>query len=699
MPDPNPLLAPMAALLDYAAITPAHVEPAITALLLDARESVAHAAAPERPATWDAIVEPMQVACARLWRAWSAVGHLNAVVNTPELRAAYNDCLSQITEFSTWAGMHPGLYAQYQRLRQTALPPARQRVVELTLRDMRLGGVQLQGQARARYAELSDAQAQAAQKFSENVLDATDRWSLIVSDEKRLAGLPQDIREAARAAAREDGVEGYKLTLHMPCYQPVMQYADDRSLRETLYRAYGTLASEQGDAALDNSPWIEQLLAQRSEQALLTGHAHYADLRLQTRMARDADQVQTLLHDLAVSARPQALQDLGALRAFAAQTFGITELHAWDLGWVSEKLRQSRYAYSEDEVRQYFREPQVLQGLFHVVQTLFGVTLHEEQHPVWHAHARVLRAVGETGQTLGYLYLDLTARPGKQSGAWVDGERARQRVDGGLLTPVVMLTCNFPAPAPGSPALLTHDEVITLFHETGHALHALLSMQDEPALAPFASVEWDAIELPSQFLENFCWDWGVVQKLSSHAQSGEPLPRALFDKMVAARNFQAGMRLLRQIEFALFDMRIHRQPQGLSVAQVMQTLDAVRAEVAVVTPPSWHRFPHNFSHLFAGGYGAGYYSYLWAEILSADAFAAFEDARDGQAGNSVLDAALGRRFRDEILAVGGARSCEQSFRAFRGRDVRLDALLRQHGMGGEVVAEKLRAQGRGSSLA
>jgi len=668
----------MAALLDYAAITPAHVQPAITQLLDEARAAVEQAVAPERPATWETIVEPMETAVSRLWRAWSAVGHLNAVVNTPELRAAYNDCLPHVTEFSTWAGMHRGLYAQYQRLQGTALDPTRQRIVDLALRDMQLGGVALEGQARSRYQELSDQQAQAAQKFSENVLDSTDRWSLVLTDEVRLAGLPEDVRQAARAAAEQDGQAGYKLTLHMPCYQPVLQYADDRDLRETLYRAYGMLASEYGDPALDNTPWIEQLLAQRAEQAALMGRAHYADLRLQTRMARDVDHVQTLLRDLAAKARPHAQQDLAQLRRFAADALGIPDLQPWDTAYTAEKLRQRRYDYSEEDVRQYFNVPQVLQGLFHVIQTLFGVTLHPQDGPVWHAHAHILRVASEGGQTLGYLYLDLYARPGKQSGAWVDSERSRQRLHGNVLMPVVMLTCNFHAPQPGRPALLTHDDVITLFHESGHALHALLSTQDEPALSPFASVEWDAIELPSQFMENFCWDWQVIQRLSAHIDHGEPLPRALFDKMVAARHFQSGMRMLRQIEFALFDMRIHGQRQGLSTAQVMQTLDQVRAEVAVITPPAWHRFAHNFSHVFAGGYGAGYYSYLWAEVLSADAFAAFEEA--GQ-GDGVLHAQLGRRFRDEILAVGGSRPTEQSFRAFRGRDVSLEALLRHHGMG------------------
>jgi len=674
----NPLLAPTSTLLDYAVITPAHVQPAIAQLLQDARLAVTRAVSADGPITWEAVIAPMEAATSRLWRAWSAVGHMNAVVNTPALRAAYNDCLPLITEFSTWVGMHRGLYAQYQRLQDTALPPARARVVELALRDMRLAGVTLEDAQRTRYQELSDRQAQAAQKFSENVLDSVDHWSLHVTDAAQLAGVPEDVQQAARAAAQHAGhAAGYQLTLHMPCYQPVMQYADDRALRATLYRAYGTIASEMGDPALDNSPWIEQLLAQRAEEAALMGHAHYAALRLQTRMARDIAQVQTLLRDLAAKARPVAEQDLAQLREFAANALGIADLQPWDTAYVAEKLRQHRYNYSEDTVRQYFREPQVLQGLLHVIQTLFGVTLHPHAGSVWHEHARILRVEGENGQTLGFLYLDLTARTGKQSGAWVDSERTRQRIEGDLMLPVVMLTCNFPAPQPGRPALLTHDEVITLFHESGHALHALLCRQDEAALSPFASVEWDAIELPSQFMENFCWDWHVIQRLSCHVDSGEPLPRALFDKMVAARNFQSGMRILRQIEFALFDILIHAQARGLSITQVMQTLDMVRAEVAVITPPAWHRFAHSFSHLFAGGYGAGYYSYLWAEVLSADAFAAFEEAG---AARGVLDAHMGRRFRDEILAVGGSRSAAASFRAFRGRDVSLDALLRHNGI-------------------
>jgi len=674
----NPLLRPIDTLLDYAAIRPEHIAPAITQLLAQARDAITGAADPAPGLRWETLMPPIQAASNRLWRAWSAVSHLNAVVNTPALRDAYNACLPQITEFSTWAGMHPGLYACYQALHAQGDThnATQQRVLTLALRNMRLSGVALPPEGRARYAALSEQQAQLAQKFSENVLDTIDRWFLLVTDEAQLDGLPPDVRQAARAAAEKDGQPGYKLTLHMPCYLPVMQYANDRHLRETLYRAYGTIASEQGDTALDNSPLIEQLLALRAEEAALLGYAHFADLRLQTRMAQSATQVQTFLRDLASKAKPPAQRDLARLRAFAT-TLGIAGLQPWDIAWVTEKLRQQQYAYSEDEVRHYFTAPQVLQGLFDVIHTLFDVTLHPEPASLWHPDAQMLRVADAQGQTLGHLILDLYARPGKQSGAWVDSERVRHRLHNVLLTPVVMLTCNFPNAQDGFPACLTHDDVITLFHESGHALHALLSTQEEPALSPFASVEWDAIELPSQFMENFCWDWHVVQKLSRHRDSGAHLPRALFDKMLAARHFQSGMHLVRQIEFALFDMLIHTQDTRPDMTQVQNILHQVRAEVAVIIPPAWHRFAHNFSHIFAGGYGAGYYSYLWAEVYSADTFAAFEEAAQGA---SVLHAASGQRFRDAILAPGGSRPMRDAFYTFRGREVSMDALLRHNGL-------------------
>jgi oligopeptidase A len=558
----------------------------------------------------------------------------------------------------------------------------RQRIIDLALRDFRLSGVELVGEQRERYAEISDQQAQASQKFSENVLDSVDQWSLHVTDAIRLAGLPADVIEAARSAAEADQLEGWKLVLKMPCYLPVMQYAQDRSLRQELYRAYATVASEHGDPALDNSSLIEQLLALRAEEAALLGYGSFADLRLETRMADNAAQVLDFLRELAQKAKPYGKRDLAELRAFAQEKLGLADLEPWDITFVSERLREERYAYSEEEIKQYFTEPQVLEGLFQVIEKLFDVRLQASPASTWHTDAQAFDVTGSGGVLLGTLYIDLHARQGKQSGAWVDSERNRRKVPGAIQTPVVYLTCNFSRAQNGKAATLTHDDVITLFHESGHALHALLSQVDEPGAAAFASVEWDAIELPSQFMENFCWEWPVVQALSAHADTGLPLPRALYDKLLAARNFQSGMQMLRQVEFSLFDMSIHHQAQGMSIQAVLDVLGQVRKEVAVLFPPSWHRFPHNFSHLFAGGYGAGYYSYKWAEVLSADAYSAFEeDAVVGADGiRETLNSATGQRFLREILAVGGARPAAESFLAFRGRQPSIDALLRHSGM-------------------
>jgi len=679
----NPLLAPIDSLIDYATVQPAHIEPAIDQLLATARSAIEHAADPALPATWEAVVAPADTASAVLWRAWSVAGHLNAVVNTAELREAYNAALPKVTAFSTWVGLHVGLYAQYQRLAESPdfaqWPQVRRRVVELALRDFRLSGVQLEGEARERYAALSEREAEVSQKFSENVLDAIDAFTLDLPDASRLTGVPQDVQDAAREAAQAAGVEGWRLSLKMPCYLPVMQYAEDRELRATLYRAYGTVASEHGEAALDNSALIAESLSLRAEEAQLLGFDTFAELRLETRMARTSKEVTTFLRDLAGRAKPYAQRDLAELRAFARDNLGLDKVEPWDTPFVSEKLREARYAYSDDEVKRYFTEPRVLAGLVEVIEALFDVRLHDQAVSRWHDDVRALRVDSPAGQTLGYLYLDLYARAGKQGGAWVDSERSRRVTQGSVQTPVIYLTCNFSRPQGGDAALFTHDDVITLFHETGHALHALLSDVDEPGASAFSSVEWDAIELPSQFMENFCWEWPVVQKLSAHVKTDESLPRALFDRMVQARNFQAGMQTVRQIEFSLFDMLIHDSAQGLDIAAVMAQLEAVRDEVSVTRPPQWHRFPHAFSHLFAGGYGAGYYSYKWAEVLSADAYGAFEEAAQAADGDT-LQRETGLRFRREVLAVGGIRPAADSFVAFRGRATSLEALLRHQGM-------------------
>ena len=680
----NPLLD-IGELQDYAAIQPAHVVPAIDQLLGRARAAVERAADPALPATWQAVLDPLDEASEPLWRAWAAVGHLNAVVNTPQLRAAYNEALPRVTEFATWVGLHEGLYRQYRRLREApafaALPPTRQRIIELALRDFRLSGVELPPGQRERFAELSERQAQVSQKFSENVLDATDAYALYVENEAELAGIPADVLQAARAAAQADGKPGCKLTLQAPCYIPVMQYAENADLRAQLYRAYGTRASDTGDARFDNSGLIETLLALRAEEAGMLGFAHFAGRQLQTRMAQTPEKVLAFLRDLAQRARQYAGRDLEELRAFARSELGMDELQPWDVAFVSEKLRTQRYAYSEDEVKRYFPQPRVLAGLFEVVEKLFGVRMRTASAPVWHPDVTVVQVENPDGELVGRMYLDLYARTGKQGGAWVDIDRNRRRTADGLQTPIVFLTCNFAPPTAERPSLLTHDDVITLFHETGHALHALLSEVDDTGASPFASVEWDAIELPSQFMENFCWEWDVVQRLSAHVDTGQPMHEALYRKLLSARNFQSGLQAVRQIEFALFDMLLHQRRDIADIGAVMAVLQTVRDEVAVLVPPDWHRSAHSFSHIFAGGYGAGYYSYKWAEVLSADAYAAFEEAA-GSADASRLLPEVGARFRREILAVGGSRPAIDSFRAFRGREPQIDALLRHTGMAG-----------------
>lgn len=681
----NPLLAPISQLIDYAQINAEHVVPAIEQLLTQAKTAV-NDLNRQPVATWDNTVTALNNATEQLWRAWTVVGHLNSVINSPELREAKTACLPQITEFSTWLGQNESLYQRYQQLAQSAEFSSynieQKRAIELALRDFRLGGVELQGEARARYGELSEQQAVASQRFSENVLDSMDQWALYITDESQLEGIPADTKAAFAQAAQADDKAGWKITLKMPSYLPVMQYATNRDLRHTVYKAYATIASDQAQKTdLDNSEVIEQLLRLRAEESALLGFNTFAELRLETRMADTADQVIDFLRDLAQRALPFARKDLEQLKAYAIE-LGISDFQPWDAAFVSEKLRESQYAYSEDEIKQYFTEPQVLNGLFDVAQQLFGVQFKPITLSVWHPDVSAFEVINQDQQPIGYLYMDLYARAGKQGGAWVNSERSRRRINHDLHLPVTYLVCNFSSPQDGKPALLTHDDVITLFHESGHALHNLLSTVDEPDVSAFAAVEWDAIELPSQFMENFCWEYPVIQKMSAHVDTGAQLPLALYNKLLAAKNFQSGMQMVRQIEFSLFDMLIHNQSTGLSITAVLDTLDQVRSEVAVVIPPSWHRFPHAFSHLFAGGYGAGYYSYKWAEVLSADAYAAFEEnavaLSDGS--RNTLDSTTGMRFRDEVLAIGGIRPAAESFAAFRGREPSAEALLRHSGL-------------------
>ena len=683
----NPLLSP-APLPEFAAIRPDHLTPALDVLLPAADAALEAAVSAAVPADYDALSATLDVPLERLSRAWSAVNHLNAVANTPELREAYNANLARVTEFHTRLGADERLYAKYKAVSTgpaaASLAPARRQALAHAVRDFVLSGAELQGEARTRFAAIQERSAELGQQYSEHVLDATDGFTLTVPT-ARLDGVPEDVQqqtaEAAKAAG-EDGGTQHRLSLHMPVYMPVMQYATDRHLREQLYRAYATRASELGPAERDNGPLMTELLQLRHEEALLLGQPSYGHLSLVPKMAESPAQVIGFLRDLARRARPHAERDLAELRAFAAEQLGLADLQTWDQAFASEKLKEARYAFSEQEVKQYFTEPKVLEGLFHIIETLFDVRIRPDAAEVWHPSVRFYRIErAGSGQTLadgapqlvGQFYLDPYARPGKRPGAWMDVVRGRwQRPDGqGLQTPVAQLVCNFASPVGGKPALLTHDDVITLFHESGHGLHHMLTQVDELAVAGISGVEWDAVELPSQFMENFCWEWAVLSRMTAHVDSGEPLPRALFDRMLAAKNFQSGLQTLRQIEFALFDMRLHTE--GDAATRVQQVIDEVRAEVAVNPPPGFNRFQHSFSHIFAGGYSAGYYSYKWAEVLSADAFAAFEE-------QGVFNPEVGQRFRREILEAGGSRPAMDSFKAFRGREPRIDALLRHQGM-------------------
>lgn len=673
----NPLLD-FSGLPRFDEIRAEHIAPAIDHLLAEADAAVAAAGAVSPP-TWDTFVVPLDDATERLARAWNQVTHLEAVVNTPALRGAYNAQLPKVTRFWSALGQNLALYRQYRALADAPeaahYDHARRKVLENALRDFRLGGAELPDAQKARFAEVKEELAGLSAKFSQNVLDATDEYEFWIKDKQHLGGLPADVVAAARAAAKADDEPGWKFTLQMPCYLPVQAYADDRALRETLYRANAVRASELGgNDALDNSALIDRILALRMELAGMLGFESYAAYSLATKMADTPDQVLRFLRDLAARAKPHAQRDRAELESFAREHLGLETVEAWDLAYASEKLKQARYSFSAQEVKQYFTEPAVLKGLFGVIGDLYGLRVEQDAAPTWHPDVRFYRLVDGHGALVGQFYLDLYAREGKRGGAWMDDCRNRRDTARGTQTPIVYLVCNFGKGVDGRPATLSHSDVTTLFHEMGHGLHQLLTQVGELGVAGINGVEWDAVELPSQFMENFCWEWERVQAMTAHVDTGEPLPRALFDRMVAAKNFQSGMATVRQIEFGLFDMQLH---SGFDATDdsVLALLERVRAEVAVNVPPDWNRFPHQFSHIFAGGYGAGYYSYKWAEVLSADAYAAFEEVPDEVA-------ATGARFRREILARGGSRPAGENFRAFRGREPRIDALLRHSGMAG-----------------
>ncbi|CAD6536850.1 M3 family metallopeptidase [Paraburkholderia metrosideri] len=687
----NPLLD-FSDLPRFGEIRPEHVTPALDVLLADAAAAVERAALPVTPASWADVVEPVERATEPLSRAWSVVGHLNAVADTPELRAVYGENLPRVTEFWSSVGQNLALYEKYKALNASSdfasLTGERKKILGNALRDFRLSGAELPEDQKPRFAELQEQQAALSKAFSDHVLDATNAYAYIVEagSEAQLVGLPEDAIEAAKEAAEREGKTGYKFTLHFPSYFPVMQYSENRQMREAMYRAYVTRASElgaqygNGKPEWDNTSVLADQLKLRAEEAHMLGFNNFAEVSLAPKMAESPAQVMAFLEDLATRARPHAEQDWKELREFAANELGMTDLQPWDTTFAAERLRQKRYSFSENEVKQYFPEDAVFKGLFKVTETLFGVRIRRDDAAVWHPDVRFFRVENQDGGLVAQFYLDLYAREGKRGGAWMDDARGRHKhTHGSVQTPVAYLTCNFSAPVGGKPACFTHDEVITLFHEFGHGLHHMLTRVDELGVSGINGVEWDAVELPSQFMENFCWEWDVLSDMTSHVETAKPLPRDLFDKMLAAKNFQSGLGTLRQIVFSMFDMQLHTGFDASGTKSATELASEINERFHVVPQAPFSRWPNTFSHIFAGGYAAGYYSYKWAEVLSADAYAAFEEAAQSASG-SVLDQATGMRYRKEILEVGGSRPAMESFKAFRGREPNIDALLRHNGM-------------------
>ena len=670
----NPLLN-ATGLIDYSAIKPTDIAPAVDQLAQQLQDTITQVTAPDTPATWEAVVQPLELATLAFTRAWGVVGHLQSVVDTPELRDAYNAKLPMVTQLFIDLSQNEALFAKYRAMKASdafaTLSDVRRRIIDREIRDFRLSGAELPETERARVKAIGERLSMLNQKFSENLLDATNAWHLLIEDEARLAGIPADTKAMYAANAKAAGQTGWRITLHFPSYLPVMQYADDRALRETVYHAFATRAAEFDGAKFDNTPLIKEILQLRQEESSLLGFANYAEASLATKMADTPKEVIAFLRDLASRAKPYAQKDMTALRAFAKETLGIDDLQPWDQAYASEKLRQARYSYSDQEVKQYFTEPTVFAGLFHLAETLYGIKIRQSTASTWHPDVKFFEVFRDNQQVAAF-YADLYAREGKRSGAWMDSDRTRCYVNGELQTPVAYLVCNFAPGIDGRPATMTHDDVTTLFHEFGHCLHHLLTQQTEVAVSGISGVEWDAVELPSQFMENFAWEWDVVKQLTHHIDTGATLPRELFDKMLAAKNFQSGMACVRQVEFALFDMLLHTSFDP-NVDDVQALLNDVRQEVAVSFPPAYNRFPQSFSHIFAGGYAAGYYSYKWAEVLSADAFSAFEET-------GILNTQTGQRFMNEILARGSSRDAMDNFIAFRDRKPSIDALMRHSGM-------------------
>ncbi|MCW1875961.1 oligopeptidase A [Erwinia sp. INIA-01] len=678
----NPLLSSFT-LPPFSAIKPEHVVPAVTQALDDCRAAVEKAVAQGAPYSWDNLVQPLAEVDDRLSRLFSPVSHLNSVKNSPELRQAYEQTLPLLSEYSTWAGQHEGLYQAYRDLKEgshyAALDLAQKKAVDNALRDFELSGIGLSKEKQQRYGEIAARLSELGSTYSNNVLDATMGWSKLISDESELSGMPESALAAAKAQAEAKEQQGWLLTLDIPSYLPVMTYCDNQALREELYRAYSTRASDQGPNAgkWDNSEVMAEELALRHELAQLLGFDSFAHKSLATKMAESPAQVIDFLTDLAKRARPQAEQELAELRAFAKKEFGVDELQPWDLTYYGEKQKQHLYSISDEQLRPYFPEQRALSGLFEVVKRIYGITASERKDvDVYHPDVRFFDLFDESGELRGSFYLDLYAREHKRGGAWMDDCVGQMRkADGSLQKPVAYLTCNFNRPLGGKPALFTHNEVTTLFHEFGHGLHHMLTRIETPGVSGISGVPWDAVELPSQFMENWCWEPEALAFISGHYETGEPLPQELLEKMLAAKNYQAALFILRQLEFGLFDFRLHTEFDPAKGAQILETLKEVKALVAVVPGPSWGRFPHAFSHVFAGGYAAGYYSYLWADVLAADAYSRFEQ-------EGIFNRETGQSFLDNILTRGGSEEPMELFKRFRGREPQLDAMLKHYGIKG-----------------
>ena len=686
----NPLITFGRGIPAYAEVKPEHINSAISYLLKEAEAAVHKATDANTPCTWNALAEPLEDATESLGRSWSVISHLNSVADTPELRAAYGEMLPQVTAFFSSLSQNLALYDKFKVIQNSPefskLSTAQKKVIENALRDFRLGGAELTDAQKPRFAQIQDEQAILGKAFSDHVLDATDGFVHLITDEAELAGLPEDAIAAAADTAKQKNLEGWAFSLHFPSYYPVMQYSENRALRQLMYQAYVTRASElapqftNGKLEWDNT---ENMLAQlrlRDEEARMLGFANYASLSIAPKMANTISEVNQFLADIAKKSKPFAQKDWDELQAFAN-----TELQPWDIPYYSEKLKQARYSFSENELKQYFPLPKVLEGLFGVIQTLFGVKIHQADLPTWHADVQSFSVSNEYGEIVAYFYLDPYARPGKRGGAWMDDARGRRELaNGEIQIPVAYLVCNFAPPVKVDGQLrqptITHDDVITLFHESGHGLHHLLTQVGALGVSGINGVEWDAVELPSQFMENFCWEWEVLEKMTAHAETGASLPKALFDKMLAAKNFQNGLSTLRQIVMSLTDWRLHSTFDTTKAKDesVLELSRNTATEFNIIPQPEISRWINSFSHIFAGGYAAGYYSYKWAEVLSADAYSAFEEA--AKLNGSVLDQQTGKRYRQEILEVGGSRSAAESFKAFRGREPSINALLRHGGL-------------------